>query len=166
MATTMAAILALGGAARAGKPTQSEANKAAKAWLAALKIGDHAPDAAALKPMTAVPFALGAYFDEEPRCKSAVITGGGQLGDAFDCLGGAIEESDAKAKAKTYKKGDLALYAAKRAKDVLAVKDARLVRLQTPCSGSETITVVAVVKDDAGAIKVAGVYYDSMTCGE
>jgi hypothetical protein len=167
MRSVMIAILvAVPSVALAGKkPSAAEAKKTAKAWLAALELGDDAPDAKKLVPMTAVPFIEASYHDEDPGCQASTTTSADTLADAFDCIHG-IGEDVANGKIKPFAKKDIFGMMLDRAKGVLAIKDARFVEILTPCTGAQSYTIVAVVKDDAGAAKVAGIHSESVTCGE
>ncbi|HTJ41498.1 MAG TPA: hypothetical protein VL463_05355 [Kofleriaceae bacterium] len=167
MRTTLAAavLLILTSTAIAGsKPSSSQAKKAAKAWLKALK-GSDEPDLKALATSTAVPFVSGADSDGEVRCAVATTSTADKLGDVYDCIGGTLDEDIKKAKLGTYHKNDLGTQYADHVKGVASIKDAAFVFGYTECAGSQTFVVLAVVKDGKDA-KVAGVFVVGETCGE
>lgn len=162
----IAILVAVPSLAHAGKkPSAAEAKKTAKAWLAALELGDDAPDAKKLAPMTALPFVEASYHDDDAGCHESTTAAADQLGDAFDCIHG-IGEDVANGKIKPFKKKDIFGMMLDRSKTVLAIKDATFVEILTECTGAQSYTIVAVVKDDAGAVKVAGIHSESVTCGE
>jgi hypothetical protein len=162
---TSLALVLLPATALAGKPSAAQANKAATAWLTALKVGDNAPDAKALAGLTAVPFVSAADHDTDASCAVTTTSTADKLGDAFDCLSGAMDPPVAKAKMKPYKKGDLGSQYDDHVKGVASIKNATVVRASTPCAGVEANIVIAVVLDGSTP-KVAGVYAQSETCGE
>lgn len=165
-ALVTAAILLTTSAAWAGKPTQTQAKKAATAWLKALELGDHAPDAKALGDLTATPFVSEAVHDSQKTCEAATTPTADKLGDVFDCLKDAVDEAAAKAKPRPYKHGDLGTQYDDQVKRIASIKDAVLVHVDSPCTGSEEAVVLAAIKDDKGAVRIAGVFVQSETCGE
>jgi hypothetical protein len=166
-ALVAAVLFALTSAAQAGKPTQAQAKKAAKAWLAALKGGD-APKADALAAASTVPFTSGAFYLIDTTCPLTTTEAADKLGAVFDCLAPAVDEIMMKAKIAAFRKGDENGPSETFRNAVPALrKKMTLVTIAHDChSNASQELVLGVVKDDKGAVKIAAALVETDLCGE
>ena len=164
-------LAAIGATSVAGpaKPTAAEAKQAAVAWRAELE--EIANEDKAAPTLTATPF-YGSYYSEEAESEAKVCALAGTDAkttlDALRCVGEHIESFDNADSFKTWSKklarhSSLANFEKKRLAQL--AKTATLV-FNDSCAGQGDETLIAVVKDADGTLKVAAAFVFSYFCGE
>jgi hypothetical protein len=162
-------VAAAAAPARAGKarPSVSEAQKAAQAWLDAMTSGDPEVTAPRARALTATPFFSYAAVDgvDPPLCPASTASEATSIRKALACLRGAMTSDGSYAEwtAKRAKPGGMARAYQKQL--AAMAKAGTIVELQEECHGVFNDVIFATVKD-GGTVKVEAVLSAHGACGD